>query len=143
MTKDRRIGVAVSQAEYEEFSAEAKRAGMTISEWARKKLRGDLKVAPPVLEEAFRQLDISDRNRELSKKPLPPEVEPPEQKLVKLGKRLRSAHSCVHFAIIERDDGGPPQVCTHVSQFGRPCYWPSARAFDCGSFDPRQTRELR
>lgn len=140
--KNKRIGVAVSQAEYDEFSAEAKRAGITLSEWARKKLRGDLKTAPPVLEEAFRQLDVSDHKRDFSRKPLPPEVEPPEQRLVSLGKRLRSDHSCVHYAIVQRDDGGHPQVCMNSSQFGRPCYWSSARAFDCTMFDPRQSRKL-
>jgi hypothetical protein len=134
----KKIYVSVSLMEYDEFSRIAKEQGFTLQEWARRRLRGDLPPPPSVMEEAFRQLDVSDRMRELSPKPVPPPAVPPEQKLVQIGERLPTDHSCLHHAHVRRDDGGPPLVCMSRAQFGRPCYFASAGAVDCTMFTPRR-----
>jgi len=137
MTKKKAITIPVSHEEFEEFALAAKTDGLALGEWARKRLRGDLRPAPAVMDEAFRQLDVSDRNRDLSGKPVPPPALPPPQKLVEIGVRQPTNHVCQHFAHMVRQDGGPPMVCTSSSQHGRPCYFSSSGAVDCPLFAPR------
>lgn len=137
MTKKKAITVPVSQEEFEEFTLAAKTDGVSLAEWARQRLRGNLRPAPAVMDEAFRQLDVSDRNRDLSGKPVPPPAVPPPQKLVEIGVRQPTSHVCQHFAHMVRQDGGPPMVCTSSSQHGRPCYFSSSGAADCPLFAPR------
>lgn len=136
----KKLVITLTKTEHEEFEAHAKEHGLSLHEWAKRRLAGKLLPAPAVLDEAFRQLDVSDQMRELSGKPLPPQVTPPEQRLVHIGKRIPSSHSCVHFAHVLRDDGGAPFVCTSSAQFGRPCYFGSSGAVDCSYFSPRLAR---
>ena len=137
MTKKKIITVSVSQAELEEFTLAAKTEGVSLAEWARRRLRGDLRPSPDVMEEAFRKLDVSDRQREFSGPPVPPQVLPPQPKLVEIGVRQPTSHVCQHFAHLDRPDGGPPMICTSASQHGRPCYFSSSGAADCPVFAPR------
>ena len=137
MTKKKAITVPVSQVEFDEFSLAAKAEGLSLAEWARKRLRGDLRAAPAVMDEAFRQLDVSDRKRDLSDRPVPPPSPPPPLKLVEIGVRQPTNHVCQHFAHMVRQDGGPPMVCTSSHQHGRPCYFSSSGAADCPLFAPR------
>jgi hypothetical protein len=136
----KKLVISLSKEEHEEFVAAAHEQKISLHEWAKRKLRGTLPPAPAVMDEAFRRLDVADHMRELSGKPLPPAVDPPEQRLVHIGKRLPTTHSCVHHAHMIRDDGGPPMVCTSPRQFARPCYWSSSGAVDCPHFTPRMAR---
>lgn len=137
----KKIKFSVPDSEHAGYVREAEKTGMPLEEWIRAKLRGDLRAAPIVLEEAFRQLDVSDAMRELSGEP--PELKVPatvELRVSALGKPQRTDHACVHHAELLRADGGPPKVCGHPSQVGRPCHWPSNRAVDCLMFTPRMKK---
>lgn len=138
--KKKKLTLTLSQAEYEEFASAAADAKLPVIEWARRRLLGMLPPAPAVMEEAFRRLDVSDRMRELSGKPVPPAVEPPEQRLVQIGRRIPSTHSCVNFAHVVREGGDHVHVCAYPAQLGRTCYWSSSGAMDCPYFLPRHGR---
>jgi hypothetical protein len=134
----RQITFAVPAAEYESFVAEAEMEGVSISEWARRRLRAPVRPEPLVLDEAFRRMDETDALREFREPP--PQSAPPPQTdpLVTLGIPVKGAepHSCANHRNLHRHDGGYPKVCGHPQQVGRPCYFPSAGAQDCVHFHP-------
>ena len=133
-----RLSFEITEDEFERFQQLAQASRMSLSEWARHRLRNDPRAAPDVMEEAFRRLDESDSNFELTDGP-PPPVAPVtfEARLSVFGKPLPTDHVCVHHAELERTDGGPPKVCGNSGQLGRPCYFSSNRAADCIYFSPR------
>lgn len=137
------ISFSVPIEELAVYQREADRAGVSLVEWMRARLRGDVRVAPKVLEEAFRQLDVGDARREFSDEPAELKIPVPaavaaESRVSLLGKPLHTDHVCAHHVELDRRDGGPPKVCGHSSQVGRPCHWPNNRAADCTVFAPRK-----
>lgn len=136
----KKLTVALTDEEFLAYQKQAKAARLSLSEWATQRLREGPRAIPAVLDEAFRRMDESDSEREFSAGPPPPtEIpKPPEAKVSALGTILPSGHSCAYHVELLRADGGPPRVCAHSSQLGRPCYFPSSRAPDCMVFVPKR-----
>ena len=135
----KKLTVALTNEEFAAYQKQAKAARLSLSDWALQKLREGPRAIPAVLDEAFRRVDESDSEREFSPVP-PPPVEipkPPTAKVEQFGKVLPSSHPCAFHAELLRTDGGPPRVCAHSSQLGRPCYFPGSRAPDCMVFVPK------
>ena len=134
----RQITLSVPVDEYEMFAEEAALAGITLTEWARRKIRAPSRPEPRVLDEAFRRMDESDALREGREAPAAVVAPRPVDPLVALGVPIKGAepHSCAHHRALQRYDGGSPRVCSHTLQTGRPCYFPSAGARDCTYYHP-------
>jgi hypothetical protein len=131
------LSIPLSPVDYEGFQAEATLVGLPLAEWARRKLKNQIRNSPAVLDEAFRRIDESDAQREFSTPP--PLVAPPSvsQRVSVFGQPVECEHSCALHAEVRRIDGGPPKICAAKQQFGRPCYFPSNRASDCIYFMPK------
>lgn len=139
MGKWRTLAVKLSHADYDHYMQEAKAAGLSLADWTRRKLSVPLRPEPVVLDEAFRRLDVSDSMRELSGTvPPPPPEKPVLLPVVEIGTPMRGqTHSCRCHVATSLPGQGIKQVCTAGTQYGRPCYWPSAGAKDCTYFQPR------
>lgn len=125
--------------EYQRLAEEAAGARQPLEDWVLQRLRFGSRPSPAILDEAFRRLDLSDAQREFSDEPPEPQIpKAPEARVEALGKPLPSTHACVYHVELLRTDGGPPKVCAHSGQIGRPCYFPSNRAPDCMVFAPKK-----
>ena len=133
----RTITVHLTDTEYLKFKDLAEADGITLAEWARRKLRAPATyTAPEVMEAAYKALDTGDSGA-------PPVVPPKAAPVItveSLGTPLPviDEHSCVHFLMIRRRNGASPATCTNPQQRGRPCHWPSGSASQCSVFHPRR-----
>lgn len=135
----KKLTISLTNEEFTTFQKDAKAAGLSMSEWAYKQLTQGPRPLPAVFDEAFRRIDEADARREFSNEPPPPEVpKVPSAKVEMLGKPVPSTHACAFHVELLRTDGGPPKVCAHSGQLGRPCYFPSSRAPDCMVFAPKR-----
>lgn len=133
-----KISAEVSADEMGAYRDEAKRMGMTLSEWMRRALNSSLPkpVGPQAMDVAFAKLDETSGQSGMEALLAGPNAVPaalpaklPEvQQFQKLpvNEPIRSAHPCMYLkpqmpGVLR---GGEAQgTCDQNTQRGKPCYW--------------------